>query len=261
MWYTLGHEKTHLYPSFDRGRTADPPGGPPVIQCLCVTPLSALARQCPRPDRPRDCRDAGLRRSDGPQCPSCLQYARPGLPAAPVLRAAADPACRLRCAAPRAVTRLLAPESAHLWLPHQPVDVGAGSREGLCRGPHAPAHQWRKHSPRLGMPRCPLEAGQTLDHQSRSRVHPKKKRRDRLMALAVTHPTWGLGCGDEVWWSRLAQPAMHAWAPDEQALRLVKKRGPKPIPSRKRWPAMACWCATSPCSPNRCSCGLWNAAR
>src|SRR4030095_2414780 len=129
MWYTLGHEKTHLYPSFDPGRTADTPGGPAVVQCLCVTPLSALARQCPRPDRPRDCRDPGLRRSDGPQCYSCLPYSRPGLPATPVLRAAADPACRLRCPAPRAVTRFLAPESAHLWPSHQPVDVGAGSRD------------------------------------------------------------------------------------------------------------------------------------
>jgi hypothetical protein len=32
-----------------------------------------------------------------------------------------------------------------------------------------------------------------------------------------------LGFADEVWWSRLAQPAMHAWAPAESALRLVEK--------------------------------------
>jgi transposase len=43
----------------------------------------------------------------------------------------------------------------------------------------------------------------------------KKKRRDRLMALAATHPTWALGWGDEVWWSRVAQPALHTWLPDE----------------------------------------------
>src|SRR5262245_40376264 len=47
----------------------------------------------------------------------------------------------------------------------------------------------------------------------------KKKRRDRLMALAAAHPTWALGREDGVWWSRLAQPAMHAWAPDAQASR------------------------------------------
>jgi hypothetical protein len=46
------------------------------------------------------------------------------------------------------------------------------------------------------------------------------------MALAVTHPTWGLGFGDEVWWRRLAQPAMHTWAPDAQALRWGEKARP-----------------------------------
>jgi DDE superfamily endonuclease len=58
------------------------------------------------------------------------------------------------------------------------------------------------------------------------------------MALAATHPTWGLGFGDEVWWSRLAQPAMHAWAPDAQALRLVEKARPKDEPEPK---ALACY--------------------
>ncbi len=58
------------------------------------------------------------------------------------------------------------------------------------------------------------------------------------MALAVTHPTWGLGFGDEVWWSRLAQPAMHTWAPDAHALRLVEKARPKTDPEPK---ALACY--------------------
>jgi transposase len=58
------------------------------------------------------------------------------------------------------------------------------------------------------------------------------------MALAVTHPTWGLGFGDEVWWSRLAQPAMHTWVPDDQALRLVEKARPKADPEPK---ALACY--------------------
>jgi len=58
------------------------------------------------------------------------------------------------------------------------------------------------------------------------------------MALAVTHPTWGLGFGDEVWWSRLAQPAMHTWAPDAQALRLGEKARPKTDPEPK---ALACY--------------------
>jgi len=50
-----------------------------------------------------------------------------------------------------------------------------------------------------------------LDHQSRSGVDPKKKRRDQLIQRVNTQPTWALGFGDEVWWSRLAQPNQHCW--------------------------------------------------
>jgi hypothetical protein len=58
------------------------------------------------------------------------------------------------------------------------------------------------------------------------------------MALAVPHPTWGLGFGEEVWWSRLAQPAMHTWTPDAQVLRLIEKAHPKADPEPK---ALACY--------------------
>jgi hypothetical protein len=50
-----------------------------------------------------------------------------------------------------------------------------------------------------------------LDDQSRSRVCPKKKRRAQLIQRANPQPTWALGFGDEVWWSRLAQPNQHCW--------------------------------------------------
>jgi transposase len=43
------------------------------------------------------------------------------------------------------------------------------------------------------------------------RYAEKKARRDRLIALAARHPDWVLGFEDEVWWSRVAQPRMHAW--------------------------------------------------
>ena len=58
------------------------------------------------------------------------------------------------------------------------------------------------------------------------------------MALALTHPTWGLGFGDEVWWRRLAQPALHAWAPDAPGVRLVEKARPKAETEPK---ALACY--------------------
>jgi transposase len=39
----------------------------------------------------------------------------------------------------------------------------------------------------------------------------KKARRDRLISLAARYPDWVLGFEDEVWWSRIAQPSVHAW--------------------------------------------------
>jgi hypothetical protein len=60
-----------------------------------------------------------------------------------------------------------------------------------------------------------LEAGQDLDHQPRPGVPAKKGARDRLIRLAERHPDWVLGFQDEVWWSRLARPGLHAWAGEE----------------------------------------------
>ena len=40
----------------------------------------------------------------------------------------------------------------------------------------------------------------------------QKKARDRLMRLAAKHPEWLLAYADEVWWSQLAQPALHSWS-------------------------------------------------
>ena len=33
-----------------------------------------------------------------------------------------------------------------------------------------------------------------------------------MIRLAASRPGWALGFADEVWFSRLAQPALHAWA-------------------------------------------------
>jgi DDE superfamily endonuclease len=76
-----------------------------------------------------------------------------------------------------------------------------------------------------------------LDHQSRSGVRPKKGARDRLIRLAATHPEWALGFQDEVWWSRLAAPCLHAWA-DDRPLRLVEQAVTKGDPDPK---ALACY--------------------
>ena len=47
-----------------------------------------------------------------------------------------------------------------------------------------------------------------------------------------------LGFMDEVWWSRLAQPAMHAWAPGGDPLRLAGHKAEKGDPDPK---AIACY--------------------
>jgi hypothetical protein len=39
----------------------------------------------------------------------------------------------------------------------------------------------------------------------------KKAKRDRLIRLASRRPDWVLGFEDEVWWSRLARPALNAY--------------------------------------------------
>jgi len=57
------------------------------------------------------------------------------------------------------------------------------------------------------------------------------------MALAATHPTWALAWGDEVWWSRLAQPALHSWTPEGQPLRLQELTLPRDEHTPK---ALAC---------------------
>jgi transposase len=83
-----------------------------------------------------------------------------------------------------------------------------------------------------------VETRQTLDHQSRSGVCPKKKRRDQLIQRANTQPTWALGFGDEVWWSRLAQPNQHCWTDTEATPKLQELTFPTDDTTPK---ALACY--------------------
>ncbi len=77
-----------------------------------------------------------------------------------------------------------------------------------------------------------------MDHQPRSGVRTKKKRRDGLIRLAKTHPDWTLGFGDEVWWSRVSQPRLSSWADDDQPLRVVEQTVRRRDPDPK---ALACY--------------------
>ncbi len=81
----------------------------------------------------------------------------------------------------------------------------------------------------------------------------REKARDRLIRLAATHPDWVLGFQDECWWSRLAQPNLHAWAGDEP-LRLQELAvGKQDTDPKARWLATGCCGAT----PAGCCCVLW----
>jgi transposase len=66
----------------------------------------------------------------------------------------------------------------------------------------------------------------------------KKARRDRLIRLAQQHPDWLLGFEDEVWWSRLAHPALYAWQADAHPLRLLEQTVARDDPDPK---ALACY--------------------
>ena len=58
------------------------------------------------------------------------------------------------------------------------------------------------------------------------------------MRLVQVHPDWALGFEDEVWWSRLARPALHAWAEADQPVRLVEQAVAPDDPDPK---ALACY--------------------
>src|SRR6266704_1256273 len=65
----------------------------------------------------------------------------------------------------------------------------------------------------------------------------EKKRRDGLIALAQ-RMDWAVGYLDEVWWSRVAQPRMHAWSEVKQPLRLQERQVSKEDPDPK---ALCCY--------------------
>ena len=77
-----------------------------------------------------------------------------------------------------------------------------------------------------------------MDHQSRPGVWAKKRDRDRLIELAAQQPEYVLGFEDEVWWSRVTQPNLHAWTEGDEVLRLVEQTAAQDDPDPK---ALACY--------------------
>jgi hypothetical protein len=59
-----------------------------------------------------------------------------------------------------------------------------------------------------------------------------------LIAWCSQQPHWAIGFLDEVWWSRVALPRMHAWQEEEHPVRLVEQVWQKGDPDPK---ALACY--------------------
>jgi transposase len=58
------------------------------------------------------------------------------------------------------------------------------------------------------------------------------------MRLVQDHPEWALGFEDETWWSRFAQPQLHAWGERGQVVKLLEKTPHLDDPAPK---ALACY--------------------
>src|SRR5439155_13302080 len=237
MWYTLGHANTFICTPAHGGRAGNPGDRAPVPVRLYRTTLPNPPRQCRGSIDHHDCARPALHRSDRPQRAACLPPARPRGVAAPLVPTALH-LDHLRCWGLRIPPGAVAPESTDVRPAHEPVDARVGRRGQFRPGPHTAPGQRRSHScgpPPVGRV---METRQTLDHQPRSGLCPKKKRRDRLIQRARTQPTWALGFGDEVWWSRLAQPDQHCWTDADTMDKLQELTPPTDAPDAK---ALACY--------------------
>lgn len=59
-----------------------------------------------------------------------------------------------------------------------------------------------------------------------------------MIRLLNSHADWALGFEDETWWSRFAQPNLHAWSEADEPLHLVEQGKDKEDPDPK---ALACY--------------------
>lgn len=64
----------------------------------------------------------------------------------------------------------------------------------------------------------------------------KKARRDELLRVSAERPDWAIGFEDEVWWSRVAQPKVRAWAGEPLKVQVLKSEDGDPDPD-----AIACY--------------------
>src|SRR6059036_631058 len=230
--HTARYATSHLRASAEGRRARAPRGRLALVRRLCPPPVPDPAGQRPRRAGPGHRQAPGLRRPDRARGAPRLQRPRRGCPAAGLPEAHDDPG-RLRPAGCRAAAGAAAPEPARLRQADQPVDAGPGGRGQLRARLDRHPRQRRDDPPDPQTARRALATGEALDHQPGSRVRAKKSARDRLIRLAASRPTWALGFEDEVWWSRLARPALSSWAGPDQPLRWVEQVVAKDDPDPK----------------------------
>jgi len=215
-------DTTHVCSTLHVGGTPTARSRAPCLGCVYAAAVPDSPGQCTRaapfPDGPA----AGLRDPERARYHACLPYPGHRQFAGPIPSAQAYPPgtrCRtLKGAATRAAPRLW-PTAPHL--------DPALSRRGLLGTRSDPGPSQHRHGPPGPQTvRRELAPGQALDHQPRSPVCLKQQPRDRLIRLAAQHADWALGCLDETWWSRVAQPALHSWTAGEP-LRLIEQTLPK----------------------------------
>src|SRR5574342_826091 len=194
-------------------------------RCFRAPPLPDSAGQRARRTPLPACRARGLHHTNRPQRRASLPSRARGLLASPLV--APQTGCPPVGRGPvRAAAGDLARKSACVRQAHQPLDAGAAG-QGLRRaGSDSWGGQYRGDPSRPPADAGQLETGQALDHQPRPPIRRKKKQRDRLIRLADAHADGVLGFADEVWWSRLAQPELHAWA-EGKPMRLQEMTLPK----------------------------------
>jgi hypothetical protein len=78
-----------------------------------------------------------------------------------------------------------------------------------------------------------LGESQAVDHEPRSRVREEKGAHDRLIRLALSRPEWALGFEDETWWSRFAQPSLHAFCEAGEPIHLIQQSATNDDPDPK----------------------------
>jgi hypothetical protein len=173
MWYTLGYANTFICTPAHGGRAGHSRDRSPVLVRLYRPPLPKAPCQCRGPVVDDDCARPTLHRSDRPQRAACVPPSRPRGAAAAIVTPP-HPRHDFYPWRLRGPAGAVAPEPTHVRQADEPVDARAGRRGQFRPGAHPTARQRRSHAGGPPPLAGGVEAGQTLDPQSRSGVCSKK---------------------------------------------------------------------------------------